>query len=139
MSPSLATWNTKRPVRLGVGVGAGPCGLGGVVASGVAVGALCVGVLVGAGVSVALGVGVAELATVGDSWSLVGKGMMVGSGGTAWPQAATRTAMTSAHNTRLTGLTLVTDHHLFVAQSIYGVEACGSERRIETKDHPYYQ
>jgi len=139
MSPSLATWNTKRPVRLGVVVGVGGCGLGGVVASGEAVGELCVGVLVGAGVSVGLGVGVAELARVGDSWGLVGKGMTVGSGGAAWPQAATRTAITSAHNTRLTGLTLFTAHHLFVAQSIYRVETCGSERWIETKDHPYYQ
>ena len=108
-------------------------------ASGVGVGGLCVGVLVGAGVSGALGVGVAELVRVGDCWGLVGKGMMVGSGGTAWPQAARRTAMTTAHNTRMTGLTLFTDHHLFVAQSIDGVETCGSERRIETKDHPYYE
>jgi hypothetical protein len=113
MSPSLATWNTKRPVRLGVGVGVGGCGLGAVVASGVAVGGLCVGVLVGAGVSVASGVGVAELVRVGDCWGLVGKGMTVGSGGTAWPQAARRTAMSTAHNTRMTGLTLFTDYHLY--------------------------
>jgi hypothetical protein len=122
MSPSLAAWNTKRPVRLGVGVAVGGCGLGGLVASGVAVGALCVGGLVGAGVPVASGVEVAELVNVGDCWALVGKGMTVGSGGTAWLQAATRIAMTTTQDSRVAGLTLFTDHHLFVAQSIDRVE-----------------
>ena len=97
------------------------------------------GVLVGAGVSVALAVGVAEPFQEGVSWGPVGNGMIVGSGVTAWPQAARRTHMTTAHNTRITGLTLFTDYHLFVAQSIYRVEACGSERRVETKDHAYYE
>ncbi len=96
------------------------------------------GVLVGTGVCVAVEVGVAEQVRVGVSRGLVGKGMMVGSGGACWPQAARGMTRAIAHTTRMTRL-LVFIYHLFVAQGINGVEARRSHRRVETKDHPHYQ
>jgi hypothetical protein len=115
MAPPLATWKTKRPVRLGVGVGVDGCGLGAVVTSGTAVGMLCVGVLVGTGVSVAVGTGVAEMVEVGVSWGLVGKGMMVGSGATSCPHADSRTVATTRHSTHLAAAALFIPCFLFIA------------------------
>jgi hypothetical protein len=68
-------------------------------------------VLVGDGASVVLGLGVTVQVAVGDCcWALAGKGMMVGSGGTSWAQAASRNANATMQGSKLSTLTLLTDH-----------------------------
>jgi hypothetical protein len=113
MSPPLATWKTNRPGSPGVGVGLGATDTAGRVGSDVGVGGtgLPVGVLVGDGGSVALGLGVAVYVAVGDGCkALVGKGTIVGSGGTSWAHAARRNANATMQGSKLTTLTLLTDH-----------------------------
>jgi hypothetical protein len=121
MSPPLATWNTKRPARPGVGVGVGAIGLGVSAGStaGVGVGGTGVGVLVAA--SAGLGVAVKVEVGVGDCCALVGRGMMVGSGGTSWPHAVSRNIRANVHKKILTTLAPLTHHPLLIAQSIDGV------------------
>jgi hypothetical protein len=112
MSPPLATWKTKRPRSPGIGVGTGATDSDDRVGSDAGVGdaGLDVGVLVGGGGSVALGVGVAVQAAVGDCcWALVGKGMMVGSGGTSWPHAANRNTIATIQGSKLSTFALFTD------------------------------
>jgi hypothetical protein len=110
-------------------VGVGGTGLGVEVGSWVAVGGtgLCVGVAVALGIS------------VGGCAVSVGRRTMVGSGGTSWPHAPRRTAIAARHRSAPTSLVFRAGHSLFITQRIYGVEACRSQRRVETEDHPYYE
>ena len=85
------------------------------------------GVLADAGVSVALGVGVGVTVYVGAcegvSWGLVGKGMMVGSGGTSCPHADSRSTATAKHRTELAATALLIPCFLFITQGLNRVEA----------------
>jgi hypothetical protein len=110
---------------VGAGVGAGGLGISVGVAVGVGVTGLGVGVLVGG--SVGVGVAVAVQVAAGASWSVAGKGIVVGSGGTSWPQAVSRNTIATVHSSRLVNLALLTQHPLLlIAQSIDGVQARGS-------------